>query len=100
MPSGYIMQPHGTGPGDGTSAIRVTNRNITAAYAIQWRFKVSTNPFGTWRAQGTTKTGLMPGTFTVNFRMRTTGSPHSPPPNEIVTLQGNELETLTVAWNS
>jgi hypothetical protein len=97
MPSGYI-QPHTSGPGGGSSKIRVNNTNLTAPYQIQWRYKSGVNPYSPWWEQGTTQSGLVPGTYTVNFKMKNAGTGNTAPPDEPVNLASNELETLPVAW--
>lgn len=99
MPSGFVIQPHSTGSGGGTSKVRVNNSNTTTPYQIQWRYKQGTNPYSPYWEQGTTQNSLMPGTYTINFRMKNSGTGNTPPSDETVSLASNELETLTVAWN-
>ncbi len=99
MPTGFVIQPHSSGSGGGTSKIRVNNSNATSSYAIQWRYKQGVNPYSPYWEQGTTQTGLVPGAYTINFKMKNSGTGNTPPPNEAVSLASNELETLTVSWN-
>jgi hypothetical protein len=99
MATGYVIEPHSSGPGGGTSKIRVNNSRTGSAYQIQWRFKWSTNPYSPWLEQNFTQKSLPPGGYTIDFRMKNAGSGHTAPPDEPVTLGTNELETLTVNWS-
>lgn len=99
MATGYVITPHGSASDPVSAKLRVNNSSADAAYAIQWRYKQAANPYSPWFEQNTTRSSLVPGTYTVNFRMKTAGSPHTAPPDEGVTLGTKELETLTVAWN-
>lgn len=99
MPTGYVIEPHGTGSGGGTSKIRVNNSNSGTSYQIQWRYKLGANPYSPYWEQGTTQSGLPPGSYTINFKMKNSGTGNTPPPDEPVTLATNELETLTVGWS-
>lgn len=99
MPTGYVIQPHSTGTGGGTSQIRVNNSNTTTPYQIQWRYKLGANPYSPYWEQATTQSGLPAGTYTINFKMKNSGTGNTAPPNETVALATNELETLTVGWN-
>jgi hypothetical protein len=98
MATGYVIEPHATGPGGGTSKIRVNNTTNENSFRIQWRFKLGTNPYSPWREQGYTQINLPPGGYTIDFRMKNAGSGHTPPPDEPVKLGTNELETLTAGW--
>ncbi len=99
MPTGYVIEPHNTGSGGGTSKIRVNNSNSGTSYQIQWRFTLGTNPYSPWLGQNYTQNNLPPGDYTIDFKMKNAGSGHTAPPDEPVTLATNELETLTVAWS-
>jgi hypothetical protein len=97
MATGYVTQPHGTGSGGGTSKITVNNSNGNSAYAIQWRYLYS-GVYSPFFEQNTTRSGLAVGSYTIDIKMKTAGSPHTPPPDEAVSLASNEQETLTVSW--
>ena len=96
--NGFVVQPHGTGAGGGTSKIKVVNANATAACAVQWRYRKGASAWSPFFEQGRTVAHLMPGNFTVNFKMKAAANGITPPPDEPVTLGTNELEMLTVKW--
>lgn len=99
MATGYVIEPHGTGSGGGSSKIRVNNSNSGTSYKIQWRYKLGSNPYSPWWEQNTTQSTLPTGTYTIDFKMKTSGTGNTAPPDETVSLSSNELETLTVAWS-
>jgi len=98
MATGYVTQPHTTGSA-GSGSIRVENTNGGTSYQIQWRYKLAAGSYSPYWAQNTTRSGLAPGTYTVNFKMKNAGSGNTAPPNEGVTLAPGEIETLKVAWS-
>ena len=98
MATGSVIQPHSTGSDGGTSKIHVVNSSADKTKAIQWRCKRGANPYGPFLEQGATTTGLAPGTYTVNFKMKNTGTGHTRPPNEVATLGANQSESFTVVW--
>jgi hypothetical protein len=97
MATGYVTQPHTTGSA-GTASLRVQNSDSSTDNQIQWRYKLGAGSYSPYWEQNTTRSGLTAGTYTVNFKMKNSGTGHTPPPNEAVTLSSGEIETLVVGW--
>jgi hypothetical protein len=96
--NGFVIQPHATGPGGGTSEILVLNTKSAAEHAIEWRYRRGATAWSRFFDQGRIVARLMPGNFTVSFRMKGAGSPHRAPISAAVQLGTNARATLTVNW--
>lgn len=98
MATGFVITPHTTG-GAGTASIRVENTETGTDYQIQWRYKLGAGAYSPYWEQNVTRAGLVPGSYTVNFKMKNAGTGHTAPPNEAVTLSAGEIETLKVDFS-